>query len=113
MAHLVAGAHSVDVGAAAVPEDEVCFIMEVAVASWPCTIVTHNLRDFARTELRFPQIRVRRQPSCCIHSTIDCKGGRAMSGKTSFPLRIQAQERERGKRLAGLWVCQKTACMPS
>ena len=36
------------------------FIMEIAVAAWPCTIVTHNLKDFVRAELRFPQF-VQRQ----------------------------------------------------
>lgn len=34
------------------------FVLEIAVAAWPCTIVTHNLADFARAELRFPQIAI-------------------------------------------------------
>jgi predicted nucleic acid-binding protein len=32
------------------------FVLEIAVAAWPCTIVTHNITDFQRAELRFPQI---------------------------------------------------------
>jgi predicted nucleic acid-binding protein len=32
------------------------FILEIAVAAWPCTIVTHNITDFQRAELRFPHI---------------------------------------------------------
>lgn len=32
------------------------FVLEIAVAAWPCTIVTHNVADFARAELRFPQV---------------------------------------------------------
>ena len=34
------------------------FIVEIAMAAWPCTIVTHNMADFARAELRFPQIAI-------------------------------------------------------
>ena len=70
LAHLVAGAHSVDVRYLWRPnlkDEGDNFIMEIAVASWPCTIVTHNLRDFARTELRFPQIAVR-TPAQLLHS---------------------------------------------
>ena len=32
------------------------FILEIAVAAWPCTIVTHNMSDFKRAELCFPHI---------------------------------------------------------
>lgn len=35
------------------------FIVEIAMAAWPCTIVTHNIGDVTRAELRFPQIAVR------------------------------------------------------
>jgi predicted nucleic acid-binding protein len=34
------------------------FVLEIAVAAWPCTIVTHNVADFRRAELRFPQVAV-------------------------------------------------------
>ncbi len=34
------------------------FIVEIAVAAWPCSIVTHNLGDFVRADLRFPHIAV-------------------------------------------------------
>lgn len=34
------------------------FVVEIAIAAWPCTIVTHNVADFARAELRFPQVAV-------------------------------------------------------
>ena len=33
-------------------------MLEIAVAAWPCTLVTHNLADFARGQLRFPQIPI-------------------------------------------------------
>lgn len=32
------------------------FVMEIAIAASPCAIVTHNIADFARAELRFPQV---------------------------------------------------------
>lgn len=32
------------------------FVLEIAIAAWPCTIVTHNISDFQRAELRFPHI---------------------------------------------------------
>lgn len=35
------------------------FLIEIAVASWPCTIITHNLKDFSKPELIFPQIDIR------------------------------------------------------
>jgi predicted nucleic acid-binding protein len=38
------------------PDEGDNFVLEIAVAAWPCTIVTHNLTDFARAELRFPQV---------------------------------------------------------
>lgn len=59
LAHLVTSAHEVEVRYLWRPnlEDEADnFIMEIAVAAWPCTIVTHNVRDFVRAELRFPHI---------------------------------------------------------
>ena len=59
LAHLVASAHDVEVRYLWRPnlKDEADnFILEIAVAAWPCTIVTHNLKDFVRAELRFPQI---------------------------------------------------------
>lgn len=59
LAHLVASAHDVEVRYLWRPnlKDEADnFILEIAVAAWPCTIVTHNLKDFERAELRFPQI---------------------------------------------------------
>ena len=33
-------------------------VMELAVAASPCAIVTHNLRDFANAELKFPSVVV-------------------------------------------------------
>lgn len=59
LAHLVASAHEVEVRYLWRPnlEDEADnFIMEIAVAAWPCTIVTHNVRDFTHGELRFPHV---------------------------------------------------------
>lgn len=59
LAHLVASAHDAEVRYLWRPnlKDEADnFILEIAVAAWPCTIVTHNLKDFVRAELRFPQI---------------------------------------------------------
>lgn len=62
LAHLVAGAHEVEVRYLWRPnlkDEGDNFILEIAVAAWPCTIVTHNLKDFVRAELRFPQIALR------------------------------------------------------
>jgi predicted nucleic acid-binding protein len=59
LAHLVMGAHEVNVRYLWRPnliDEGDNFIIEIAVASWPCTIVTHNLKDFVKAELRFPQI---------------------------------------------------------
>jgi uncharacterized protein len=36
------------------------FVVEIAVAAQPCTIVTHNVRDFQAGELRFPTVFVKR-----------------------------------------------------
>lgn len=61
LAHLVKRAIKVDVRFLWRPNlrDEADnFVMEIAVAAWPCTIVTHNLADFAKTGLRFPQVSV-------------------------------------------------------
>jgi predicted nucleic acid-binding protein len=35
------------------------FIYEIAVAAAPCTIVTHNVRDFRSGEIRFPDVQIR------------------------------------------------------
>jgi hypothetical protein len=35
-------------------------VVEIAVAAQPCTIVTHNVRDFQAGELRFPTVFVKR-----------------------------------------------------
>ena len=62
LAHLVAGAHEVEVRYLWRPnlkDESDNFILEIAVAAWPCTIVTHNLKDFVRAELRFPQVALR------------------------------------------------------
>ena len=62
LAHLVASAHEVEVRYLWRPnlkDEGDNFILEIAVAAWPCTIVTHNLNDFVRAELRFPQIALR------------------------------------------------------
>jgi predicted nucleic acid-binding protein len=62
LAHLVASAQEVEVRYLWRPnlkDEGDNFILEIAVAAWPCTIVTHNLKDFVRAELRFPQIALR------------------------------------------------------
>ena len=62
LAHLAASAHEVEVRYLWRPnlkDEGDNFILEIAVAAWPCTIVTHNLKDFVRAELRFPQIALR------------------------------------------------------
>ncbi len=59
LAHLVAGASEVDVRylwRPNLPDESDNFVLEIAVAAWPCTIVTHNLADFSRAELHFPQV---------------------------------------------------------
>ena len=59
LAHLVASAHEVQVRYLWRPnlkDEGDNFIVEIAVAAWPCTIVTHNLKDFVNAELRFPQV---------------------------------------------------------
>lgn len=38
------------------PDEGDNFVLEIAIAAWPCTIVTHKIKDFARAELRFPQV---------------------------------------------------------
>lgn len=35
------------------------FVMEIAVAASPCTLVTHNLRDFKAGELQFHEVWVK------------------------------------------------------
>ena len=62
LAHLVASAHELAVRYLWRPnlQDEGDnFIVEIAIAAWPCTIVTHNIKDFVRAELRFPQVALR------------------------------------------------------
>ena len=62
LAHLVASAYEVAVRYLWRPnlQDEGDnFIVEIAIAAWPCTIVTHNIKDFVRAELRFPQVALR------------------------------------------------------
>jgi predicted nucleic acid-binding protein len=62
LAHLVTSAFEVEVRYLWRPnlkDEGDNFIMEIAVVAWPCTIVTHNLKDFVRAELRFPQIALR------------------------------------------------------
>lgn len=59
LAHLVASAHEVQVRYLWRPnlkDEGDNLIVEIAVAAWPCTIVTHNLKDFVNAELRFPQV---------------------------------------------------------
>ena len=61
LAHLVAQASEVGVRYLWRPnlrDEGDNFVVEIAVAAAPCTIVTHNLADFARAELRFPQVPV-------------------------------------------------------
>ncbi len=59
LAHLVAVATQIDVRYLWRPnlrDEGDNFIVEIAVAAWPCTIVSHNIADFHRAELRFPQV---------------------------------------------------------
>ncbi len=59
LAQLIADATEIDVRYLWRPnltDEDDNFILEIAVAAWPCTIVTHNIADFARSELRFPQV---------------------------------------------------------
>ena len=36
------------------------YLVEIAVAMQPCTLVTHNLKNFQQAELLFPHVRVKR-----------------------------------------------------
>lgn len=68
LAHLVARAQEVHVRYLWRPnlrDEGDNFVLEIAVAAWPCTLVTHNLADFARGQLRFPQIPITTPGSCC------------------------------------------------
>jgi len=59
LAHLVAKATEVDVRYLWRPnvrDEGDNYVLEIAVAAWPCTLVTHNLNDFKQAELRFPHI---------------------------------------------------------
>jgi hypothetical protein len=40
------------------PDEGDNFIFEIAFAASPCAIVTHNVRDFAKPELRWPGVIV-------------------------------------------------------
>lgn len=42
------------------PDEDDNFVMEIAIAASPCTIVTHNVRDFLRGERMFAGIQVAR-----------------------------------------------------
>ena len=56
LAHLVARAHAVDVRYLWRPnlrDEGDNFVLEIAIAAWPCTIVTHNIADFTQAEMRF------------------------------------------------------------
>ena len=41
------------------PDEDDNFIYEIAFAASPCTIVSHNVRDFAAPELRWPGVVVK------------------------------------------------------
>jgi predicted nucleic acid-binding protein len=59
LAQLVAGAMEIDVRFLWRPnlaDEGDNFVLEIAVAASPCTIVTHNIGDFSRAELRFPHV---------------------------------------------------------
>lgn len=61
LAHLVASAQEVEVRYLWRPnlkDENDNFIVEIAIAAWPCAIVTHNLKDFELAELRFPQMTI-------------------------------------------------------
>lgn len=99
LAHLVAVATEIDVRYLWRPnlrDEGDNFVLEIAVAAWPCPIVTHNVSDFSRAEFRFPQV-------------VTCTPGQLMQSlthqentmsKTAFPLQIHQSERDRGRRLA-------------
>jgi putative PIN family toxin of toxin-antitoxin system len=36
------------------------YLVEIAVAMQPCTLVTHNIKDFQRAELFFPHVIIKR-----------------------------------------------------
>ena len=36
------------------------FLVEIAVAMQPCTIITHNIKDFRQAELLFPYVVIKR-----------------------------------------------------
>lgn len=62
LARLVADADEIDVRYLWRPnlrDEGDNFIYEIAVASAPCTIVTYNLRDFAKGEIRFSGVYVK------------------------------------------------------
>jgi hypothetical protein len=41
------------------PDEADNFIYEIAFAASPCTIVSHNIRDFTRSELKWPGIFIK------------------------------------------------------
>mgnify|MGYP001823933969 CR=1 FL=1 len=42
------------------PDEDDNFVMEIAIAASPCTIVTHNVRDFLHGERVFAEVKVAR-----------------------------------------------------
>ncbi|WP_201220671.1 putative toxin-antitoxin system toxin component, PIN family [Halochromatium roseum] len=42
------------------PDENDNFVLEIAIAASPCTIVTHNIRDFRQGERRFAGVHVAR-----------------------------------------------------
>lgn len=42
------------------PDENDNFVLEIAIAASPCTIVTHNIRDFRQAERRFAGVQVAR-----------------------------------------------------
>ncbi len=61
LGHLVAHAEEVEVRYLWRPnlkDESDSFILEIAIAAWPCTIVTHNSNDFRHADLRFPEVAV-------------------------------------------------------
>ena len=40
------------------------YLIEIAVAMQPCTIVTHNVKDFRQAELMFSNVFIKRHNRC-------------------------------------------------
>ena len=62
------------------------FVLEIAVAAWPCTLVTHNLADFARGQLRVPQIPIT-TPGQLLRSLLKREFGSDLLGGVRRPSR--------------------------